>query len=93
VLLDDDNSEPQPVDFSLFWSDVNANTIKSHQRAHLDSGFFEQTSLSERFDVNSSGDKFSTFDDIVSQIVDDEGTNPGYQVQPIFLQADQPSRL
>ena len=74
VLLDDDNSEPQPVDFSLFWSDVNANTIKSHQRAHLDSGFFEQTSLSERFDVNSSGDKFSTFDDIVSQIVDDEGS-------------------
>ena len=74
MLLDDDNSEPQPVDFSLFWSDVNANTIKSHQRAHLDSGFFEQTSLSERFDVSSSGDKFSTFDDIVSQIVDDEGS-------------------
>ncbi|XP_052091382.1 uncharacterized protein LOC127728199 [Mytilus californianus] len=64
---------PQPVDFSLFWSDVNANTIKNN-RQHLDSGFFEQTSFNERYCMNTSGDKFSTFDDIVSQIVDDENS-------------------
>ncbi|CAG2250766.1 Meiosis-specific coiled-coil domain-containing protein MEIOC [Mytilus edulis] len=81
VSITDNNSQdptagrdgPQPVDFSLFWSDVNANTIKNN-RQHLDSGFFEPTSFNDRYCMNTSGDKFSTLDDIVSQIVDDENS-------------------
>lgn len=67
---------PQPVDFSLFWKDVNANTIKGDRsRHHLDSGFFEQTSFNERSGhSNLSSDKFSALDDIVSSIVDDEAS-------------------
>ncbi|XP_061181207.1 meiosis-specific coiled-coil domain-containing protein MEIOC-like [Saccostrea echinata] len=63
--------------FDLYWKNKKeggeGNPINPAFN-QMNSGFFDQVNYCERYDVNANGDKFSKFDDIVSQILDDDSS-------------------
>lgn len=63
--------------YNLFWKNDKTGGEEERRTAafnHMDSGFFDQLNYCERYDVNANGDKFSKFDDIVSQIIEDDSS-------------------
>ncbi|XP_022323204.2 uncharacterized protein LOC111124544 isoform X2 [Crassostrea virginica] len=63
--------------YNLFWKSETGGREGEQKNAvfnHMDSGFFDQINYCERYDVNANGDKFSKFDDIVSQIIEDDSS-------------------